>query len=783
MNWISSPLLKRVLLTAWAFAFCHPLHAQTPAPTPMTIGEADGKIRIDGHLEDWPPARMFHLYQKNQVTSGAPFWKDDDSFSGRIFLTYDAQFLYLSAVVTKVNPVVNEGSKLSLLNGDCVELLLSTGQNSARRNRLSRGDYHLGFSPGTDCKYPSLYCFNLDREITGARVVARKDPRGYVLEAAVPLSFLEGLDLGQGQKALVDVVLDEGGSLSGNRIVRMDYALDDFSASHPGRWAEIQWTGTDKASIPFSESGDLNSDLVADGTAGDTFRGLRPVKGWVLDEKGKPLSDATVSTWPRTQEIKTAADGSFAFDAVKIYDRTLLYAREDGFLTSLSPYTQSAPITVRLKPLPEELIPESGEVSPSFFGLNVKVPAGGMAAPPADPTDAVSKLSLKFLDLSGLDPNSQTLREMEKTIGVFTAYCSRLGCTPLVRLPLPFTSADTAAALVSGAKGMEYWALGDEPDRLEGINDDPAQSPFNVYRYINEFRADYNAMKLVNPGIVILGPELSEKYTHAENDWLTPFLRYDGDIVNLVSIHRYAVADISKADDKAVMKALRDEPALIRGLEDKVDVNTDVTVPLVVTGGNVFPASATIQTLITPTPASSAPATATLTPTPVVYPTAIWPALWAAEETGLLLSAGIPMENLSALSGQGSLDAMVSGAPQPLYWVLEMLAPYLKGKVLSAQTHLSDLYVFAIEEEDRKTVHLILVNTGNRYVHPRISFNGADDDVSVVSDLSLEADLEVPEMGLARLTLRADGKPGESEVYFYKSALSGSAPILNKVHP
>jgi hypothetical protein len=759
----------------------------------LTIDGTTIPIRIDGHLDDWPAARMIHLYQKSQVTSGAPFWKDEDDFSGRVFITYNAQYLYLSAVVNKARPIVNDGSKLSLLNGDCVELLISTEQSASRRARLSRGAYHLGFSPGTDCKNPTLYCFNLDREITGGRVAVRKDPKGYVMEAEVPLSFLEGLDLGTGKKAALDVVLDEGGSLSGNRIVRMDQAQDEYSASHPARWAEIQWTGKDSLSVPFSEGEDLNADLVTDGTAGDTYRGSRPVTGWVLDDKGKPLPGAILSTWPRTQECQADSTGRFVFPKIKIFDRTLVYAREDGFFTSLAPYVAKTPVTVRLRPLPEDFVPESGKVGHSFFGLNLQSPPAGLPVPPVtDPSAYVKSLSLRFLDLSGLDPKTQTPEVMAGTLDLFVTYCGQVGCVPLVRLPLPAFSPEAAARLVSHANGshpgrVPFWALGDEPDRLEGINDDPAKSPFSVYRYINEFRETYNAMKLADPGIVILGPELAFKYTHAENDWLTPFLRYDGDIVNLVSIHRFAVQDSSQVSDKTVLTALRDEPALIRGLEDRVEVNTEVTVPLVVTAGNVFAKAATLNATATPTPGRASPAATTtpvnVKPTPTPYPVAIWPALWAAEETGLLLSGGVPMAHFSALSGQGPLDAMVSGVPGPLYWALRIMAPHLKGRVLSAQTNMANLYVFACEEEKTKTVNLILVNTGDRYLHPKISLNGGDSDVSVISDFSLDADLEVPEMGLARLTLRAGGKPGESEVYFYKAALNGTASVVKEYRP
>ncbi len=783
-------------LAILAVVAAYPSFLSAQAPELLTIDEVTTPIRVDGHLDDWPNTRLFYLHLKSQVTSGLSFWRSADNFSGRIFVTYDKGNLYLSAVVTKSVGIVNDGNQLSLLNGDCVELLISTGQTAKRRGHLTRGDYHLGFSPGTDCKTPSLYCFNLDKEVTGGRIVSRKTNQGYVLEAAVPLSFLEGLDLGPGKKAYLDIALDEGGSISGNRLLRMDLALDDFSASHPAKWAEIYWIGKDSVSVPFMEGGDINGDLVLDGTAGDTYRGSHPVTGFVRDELGRPLAGAVVSTWPRTKECSTDAAGRFVFDKIKLFDHTVAYARLDGYFTSLAPCEKNEPLTVTLKALPLDLEPQSGRVSGLFFGLSPQTGPGGKLLPMiADSAESLKTLQLHFLDYSGLDPLTQTLEEMKERLDLFVSYCGQAGCRPMIRLPLPYLKAKDAAELVAHARTaypgqVEYWTLGNEPDRLEGINDDPDQSPFNVYRYINEFREAYNAMKLADPAIVILGPELATKYGHGNNDWLTPFLRYDGDIVNMASIHRHAVEYASQAESKAVLKALRDEPALIRGLEDRVDVNTDVTVPLVVTGANVFsnPASIVLSPTATATPVKGTPTpvrkpgTPTPTPTPTPRYGTIWPALWAAQETGVLFAGGVPMAHFDAFPSQEGSVSPVSGDPGPLYWALKMMSPHLKGRVLSAQTRMPNLSVFACEDGDTRTVNLILVNAGDRYLHPKIGLKGEDEDVSVVSDLSLLPDFEIPEYGIVRLTLRDGGKPCESEVYFYRSTLEGKPPVVKEVH-
>src|ERR1700677_3530231 len=143
----------------------------TPPP-PITVDETNKPIRIDGYLVDWPITRMIILNQKSQVTYGILNWKSKDNFSGRIFITYDSQYLYLSAIVQNTSGVVNDNSGMSLWDGDCIELFLSTDPAADHRNRISKGDYHIGFSPGSGCGNPRMFCFNKEQTIGGGRISA-----------------------------------------------------------------------------------------------------------------------------------------------------------------------------------------------------------------------------------------------------------------------------------------------------------------------------------------------------------------------------------------------------------------------------------------------------------------------------------------------------------------------------------------------------------------------------------------------------------------------------------
>src|SRR5579859_2030179 len=180
------PLCFSILAAALILTFS--AHADV-----LTIDETTTSLRIDGHLDSWPEARMITLNQASQITEGKVFWKDEDDFSGRIFLTYDSQYLYVAAIVTKRGRPVNNEAKLSLWNGDCLEIFLTANPKWKSSHRPSSLAYHIGISPGTDCKNPQAWCLNKNCSIPTVRLVSRNTRKGYILEAGIPLSFFEGL--------------------------------------------------------------------------------------------------------------------------------------------------------------------------------------------------------------------------------------------------------------------------------------------------------------------------------------------------------------------------------------------------------------------------------------------------------------------------------------------------------------------------------------------------------------------------------------------------------------
>ncbi len=758
------------------FAVVVPVFGQTPLPTttPLTINQTNVPIRVDGHLNDWPEARMIYLGLKDQVVLGKNFWKGEDDFNGRVFVTYDEQYLYVAAIVQKAgsvvdtvnlsalqksNNVVNASDLRSLWNGDCLELFFSTRSELVSPSHLAKGDYHIGLSPGADCKSPLMYCFNRDETISGSRLVARKTLKGYLMEACIPLAYFQGLDLGAGKPLRLDAALDKGGALSGYRIVELDYAGKGSDPEDPSTWPRAQWIGKIEQAVPFEQSEDLYAELVHDGTRGATYGGIKTIAGVALDAAGKPLSGVLVSTWPKTQQTRTDSQGTFQLPKIKIYDKTVFYGRLNGNVVSVSPLELHAKaVTLRLSPLPAGFGSSLVSVSPFFFGQSI--PPGS-----AEQFDTLAPLlnplnpGLIRLNLSASQPD---LEDRETLLDHFAVYARKIGAETMVVVPINRADLEGPAQWVHYANvvknyNIRFWAVGDEPDMgVKGVEN------YNAYDYVNDFRILYNAMKREDPSIIVLGPEAASKYSRDENDWISSFLRYNGDIVEGISIHRYASFQAANLP-VSIRVDLRQEDSLVQALRDKIYQNTDFDLPLLVTGESAC-AAAVIST--------TKEAGVTIQ---------MWEALWEADKKGEFLNKHLAMD-ASSYSWRGA-SAGVSFQALPSYWALKLWGQMIHGKVVPAQIQNPEMSVYATQDPKSKDVTLMIINKGDRYWRPKTLLNGSDAELSVEAGLDQRYDFEIPSYSISLLKIKGNRSAGEALVYMLKMALAGQEPKSSVIKP
>ena len=179
-----------------------------------------------------------------------------------------------------------------------------------------------------------------------------------------------------------------------------------------------------------------------------------------------------------------------------------------------------------------------GTISPLVYGTNY----GPWITVPYDLLPQAEAAGITYLRFPGGQWGDQkNLRDYH--IDQFIALAERMGAEPNICARLPGGTPEQAAELVAYANlendyDVRYWSIGNEPE-LYG--------DYDTVRYNREWRAIAEAMLAVAPSILLVGPDVS-RYTGdpahdprdvAGREWVREFLLANGDLVDIVAIHRY----------------------------------------------------------------------------------------------------------------------------------------------------------------------------------------------------------------------------------------------------
>lgn len=96
---------------------------------------------------------------------------------------------------------------------------------------------------------------------------------------------------------------------------------------------------------------------------------------------------------------------------------------------------------------------------------------------------------------------------------------------------------------------VPFWNIGIEPDWIDAYYGADPEDPsgWNVQQYNHDWRVIAEALLAVNPDITLSGPDISQfppteqtslRYAGLR-DWVRSFLEANGDLVDIVSVHRY----------------------------------------------------------------------------------------------------------------------------------------------------------------------------------------------------------------------------------------------------
>jgi hypothetical protein len=175
-----------------------------------------------------------------------------------------------------------------------------------------------------------------------------------------------------------------------------------------------------------------------------------------------------------------------------------------------------------------------GPISPWVFGANY----GLLNSIPFDLTDEAADLGIMLWRFpGGRVGDTGDLQSFQ--INMFMQQARQFGITPMIHARLENGTPEKAAALVRYVNvendyDVRFWSIGNEPD----LWDD-----YTTGQYTSEWRAVAEAMRAVDPEILLIGPDVSQFTGDGQNaraeEFLRAFLRENGDLVDFVAVHRY----------------------------------------------------------------------------------------------------------------------------------------------------------------------------------------------------------------------------------------------------
>lgn len=185
-----------------------------------------------------------------------------------------------------------------------------------------------------------------------------------------------------------------------------------------------------------------------------------------------------------------------------------------------------------------------GAIPPTVYGTNY----GPWISIPLEVQEAYEQSQISLLRFPGGQYGDlNNLRPIQ--IDQFISMAAQIGAEPMISVRLFDGTPEQAVELlrytnIEKEYGVRYWSIGNEPTLYATARNAPE---WDVEFYNARWREFALAMKEADPTILLFGPEVHQ-YTadpaanpkdSSGRDWMTAFLEANGDLVDVVSIHRY----------------------------------------------------------------------------------------------------------------------------------------------------------------------------------------------------------------------------------------------------
>ncbi len=385
-------------------------------------------------------------------------------------------------------------------------------------------------------------------------------------------------------------------------------------------------------------------------------------------------------------------------------------------------------------------VPAPGTISPALFSINYWK---GIFNRPI--RRALAPLNFTVMRWGG--ENYQETQINLKDLDRFIEDCRKANVEPLIQVPFWNRTPESAAAIVQYVNvvkkyDVHFWSIGNEPDKNLRAGSRDA--------YIQGFRAFHDAMKAVDPRIMLFGPELATEYdwNNPAQDWLTPFLQANGDIVDVVSLHRYPYGGTVWRTDIVMRDALHTADR-VNALRAHIRNVTGRDIPLAFTEMNLS------HDWSMGGEGSGAGFVASM---------------WLAETLGEMADSGVAMVNVWNAHSDDSLGLVESRTlvRRPTFYALRLFANY-GDRIVPLASHVPNVSAHAsLDLRTNKTV-VVLVNRGTAASDFEIVFNSNEEqkDGGIYMDRGSLARLNfsMPAESIASLTLNANFQVTQSIVY------------------
>lgn len=344
----------------------------------------------------------------------------------------------------------------------------------------------------------------------------------------------------------------------------------------------------------------------------------------------------------------------------------------------------------------------NGEISPLVYGTNF----GPWITVPLNVLEDYKASGLTYLRFPGGnwgDTNTTRPYQVDQLMDWAEMIDAEVGISVNLLQGSPEEAAELVQYTQDKGYDIAHWSIGNEPNLFP---ESRGATEYDDIDFYNQRWRDYaEAMKAVDPNIILIGPDINQYYVDETKnpkdaqgrDWMREFLRANGDMVDIVSFHRYPFPT-TPAQPVPKFEELRDNPPewdeLIPKIKEVILAETGREIPVGVMEIN---SNWSIAAQADTTPDSH------------------YNAIWLADVLGRMIEQDVEIVGQFALQhNSNGWGLLARSEPRPSYFVYRLYQHYGRDRI-HADSGVPYVSIYAAEREDG-ALTLMLINRSDTAV-------------------------------------------------------------------